>query len=425
MGRDGMPAEDGIGDLGRIEGGGDAKQQHGMYQYLPYQPSRESELRSAFLLKSAAVSGSITANVAIVGAGPAGTATAAHLGRLGVRDVVLLDTHPFPRDKTCGSGVSPKGIATLRELEIWDEVRKNAYPITGLRLVTPRGYETYLSGGSGSDAIVCLRRTLDQVILRKAQEAGVTFIPHFTANRLLTEGRRVTGVAARDGREVSARVTVIAGGTHCRLVPERRPRTLIQAIMGWWEGVPFREHHVEMVFDPMVAPLYGWLFPEGGGRVNIGIAYEDPDGTKNAREMFQRFLDRQYASRLAGATPIGGWKGHPVAYSYRIEGLTSPGRIVVGESGLMTHPATAEGIYQGMRSGMMAAEAIKDVLVSGADEAAAFSAYERRCRKTFRASFLSGGAFRLLLKTPALDVLAKIGEQPFVRRTAARILAAL
>jgi len=371
------------------------------------------------------VSAPIEAEVAIVGAGPAGTAAAAHLGRLGVRDIVLLDTHPFPRDKTCGSGVSPKGIEVLRELGIWDEVRQHAYPITGLRLVTPKGHETYLSGGSGSDAIVCLRRTLDALILRKAQDAGVRFVPHFTANRLITERGRVTGVAARDGREVRARATVIAGGTHCRLVPERKPRRLIQAIMGWWEGVPFREHHVEMVFDPMVLPLYGWLFPEGGGRVNIGIAYEDPDGTKNAREMFRRFLDRQYAKRLSHATQLGGWKGHPVAYSYRIEGLTSPGRIVAGESGLLTHPATAEGIYQGMRSGMMAAEALRDVLVSGVDEAAAFAAYERRCRKTFRASFLGGGIFRMLLKTPALDLLARVGEQPLVRRTAARILASL
>jgi geranylgeranyl reductase family protein len=365
----------------------------------------------------------IDAEVAIVGAGPAGTATAAHLGQLGVRDVVLLDTHPFPRDKTCGSGVSPKGIEVLRRLGVWEDVRRAAYPITGLRLVTPKGHAIDLSGGPGTDAIVCLRRTLDHLILQRAQDAGVQFVPHFTASRLTMEHGRVTGVVARDGREVRARATVIAGGTHCKLIPERRPRKIIQAIMGWWEGVPFREHHVEMVFDPMVLPLYGWLFPESGDRVNIGITYEDPQGEKNARELFQRFLDKHYAGRLAHARPIGGWKGHPVATSYRIERLTSPGRIVVGESGLLTHPATAEGIYQGMRSGMMAAETIRDVLVSGADEAAAFAAYERGCRKTFRASFLGGGLFRLLLKTPVLDWMVRAGTTPVVRRTAARLLA--
>ena len=369
------------------------------------------------------VNAPIEAAVAIVGAGPAGTAAAAHLSRLGVGDVVLLDTHPFPRDKTCGSGVSPKGIEVLRELGVWEDVRRSAYPITGLRVITPKGRTLELSGGSTSDAIVCLRRTLDHLILQRAQAAGVRFVPHFTASRLLTERGRVKGVVARDGREVRARATVIAGGTHCRLIPEGRPRKTIQAIMGWWEGVPFRDHHVEMVFDPMVLPLYGWLFPEGGDRVNIGITYEDADGTKNARELFRRFLDRHYAQRLAHARPIGGWKGHPIATSYRIERLTSPGRIVVGESALLTHPATAEGIYQGMRSGMMAAEALRDVLQSGADEAIAFAAYERRCRKAFRASFLGGGMFRLLIRTPILDLVAGLAATPIVRRTTARILA--
>ena len=195
--------------------------------------------------------------------------------------------------------------------------------------------------------------------------------------------------------------------------------------MGWWEGVPFREHHVEMVFDRMVAPLYGWLFPEGGDRVNNGIVYEDDGGKRNARDLFRRFLDKHYAERLARGRPIGAWKGHPIATSYRIDKLTSPGRIVVGESALLTHPATAEGIYQGMRSGMLAAEAVHDILRRGEDEAASLATYERRCRKTFRASFLGGGLFRGLVRTPILDGLVRMGDTPIVRSTAAKILASL
>jgi flavin-dependent dehydrogenase len=141
--------------------------------------------------------------------------------------------------------------------------------------------------------------------------------------------------------------------------------------------------------------------------------------------MFRRFLDKYYAKRLTHAKPIGGWKGHPIAYSYRIERLTSPGRIVVGESGLLTHPATAEGIYQGMRSGMIAAEVLRDVLVRGAGENASFEEYETRCRKAFRVSFLSGRLFRGLLKTSIPDLLARASDRPAFRRTAARILASL
>lgn len=367
----------------------------------------------------------IDASVAIVGAGPAGCAAAARLGQLGVTGVVLLDKHAFPRDKTCGSGLSPKAIEVLRELGVWEIVRREAYPINGLRLVTQSGREILLSGGARFGAAICQRRTLDHLILQRAQEAGVQFVPHFTATRLLETGGRVTGVVARDGREVRARITVIAGGSHCHLVPPRQPRKTIQAIMGWWDGVPFLEHHVEMIFDPMLHPLYGWLFPEGGDRVNIGITYEDPRGLRNAREMLGRFLRTHYAQRLIRARQIGDLKGHPIVYSYRIEGLTSPGRIVAGESALLTHPATAEGIYQGMRSGMLAAETVRDVVLHGAHEASALAAYERRCRETFRASFLGGGVFRWIVKTPMLDVLTYASEMPVVRRTAARILARL
>lgn len=365
------------------------------------------------------------AEVAIVGAGPAGAAAAAHLGQLGVQGVVLLDKHPFPRDKTCGSGISPKGAAVLRELGVWDVASRNGYSITGLRLVTPKGRSIDLIAGDRLDAMICLRRRLDHLILQKAEETGVRFVPHFTAARLLEEQGRVAGVVASDGREVRARVTVIAGGAHCHFVPERKPRRLIQAIMGWWEGVPFHEHHVEMVFDRDLHPLYGWLFPEGDGRVNIGITYEDPRGERNARVEFQRFLDRHYASRLAGATPDGGWKGHPIAYSYRIERLTSPGRVVIGESACLTHPATAEGIYQGMKSGLIAAESLRDLLAGRVDEPTALAEYERRCRQTFRASFLAGGAFRWLLNTPILELLAGLGRSPRVRRAAARVFAAI
>src|SRR4051812_25070134 len=88
----------------------------------------------------------ILADVAIIGAGPAGLATAIHLGQLGVKRIVLVDRHDFPRDKTCGSAVSPKGIAVLKQLGAEAAIAANAYPIKGLRLVTPGDRSLILSG---------------------------------------------------------------------------------------------------------------------------------------------------------------------------------------------------------------------------------------------------------------------------------------
>lgn len=368
----------------------------------------------------------LDADVAILGAGPSGTAAAAHLGTLGVRRVVLVDRHDFPRDKTCGSGLSPKGIGVLKELGVWSEVEPHAYPITGIRLVTPGGHESWQSAGDVAQAAVCHRRTLDHILLKRALARGVTFLPHFDATQTIEEGGRVVGIRARDGREVRARYTLIAGGSHCRVgLPEQRPRRIIQAIMGWWEGVPFRPHHVEMIFDRMNEPYYGWLFPEGDTRVNIGITYEDgPNGSKkNARELFAQFLDKHYGERLKNATRIGALKGHPIVWSYDIEKLTAPGRLVIGEAGLMTHPATAEGIYQGMRSGMLGAEAVADILVGGQSEESATERYEQRCQRAFRLSFLGGGAFRRLVRTDALDWMVRLSDTPLVQSATAKLMA--
>lgn len=342
------------------------------------------------------------ADVLIIGAGPAGTAAAIHLGQLGVKNVVLVDRLDFPRDKTCGSGVSPKGIQMLRALGVWPAVEPRSYPITGLRVVTSGGREAYVSGGDAHVAVICQRRILDALLLERARSLGVAFVPGFVAKELCMAGDRVAGVIARDGRELRAKHTIVADGAHSKFVVERGPKHLIHAIMGWWDHVPFRAHHVEMLFDREVLPYYGWLFPETATRVNIGICYPDDAHAKNARALFARFLAKQYADRLAGATQLGEWKGHPISWSYTIDQLTSPGRLVIGEAGRMTHPATAEGIYHGMRSGMFAAEAI-DEIRRGGTEAAAFARFQRRCRRAFLGSFWGAALLKRAVASPVPD----------------------
>jgi len=367
-------------------------------------------------------------NVAIIGAGPAGTAAAAHLGALGVEGVTLFDRHDFPRDKTCGSGISPKGIGVLKKLGVWDEVEPHSYRISGLRLVTPGGRESWQSGGEAAEAVVCYRRILDHTLLKKALAGGVEFVPHFDAAEAIEEGGRMVGFRGRKGREVRANYTLIAGGSHCRVgLPELRPRRTIQAIMGWWDHAEFRPHHVEMIFDRMIEPYYGWLFPESETRVNIGITYEDPpDGEKkHARKLFRAFLDKHYGERLKHAEQVGGWRGHPIVWSYTIDKLAAAGRIAIGETGLMTHPATAEGIYQGMRSGMLGAEAVHAIQSGQASETEAFATYERKCKMAFQLSFWGGGVFRKMVRTDALDWIVALGEQPAVRTATARLMASM
>jgi flavin-dependent dehydrogenase len=338
-----------------------------------------------------------------------------------VKRVVLVDKDRFPREKTCGSALSPNGIVLAEELGIGDDVRRLGYPIHSLRLVTPGDREIHLTTGEGS-SIVLLRKHFDNLLVERAQALGVEFVSEFRATQLLREGDRVVGVRGKDG-ELRADYVLAADGAHSIFSTDPRPKRTISTLMGWWEGMPFAPGTMEMIFERELAPLYGWMFPETTERVNIGICMdgEDADGRKterNVREVFARFLERHFAERLRGARQIGKLKGHPISYTTWIRDCTGPGIVYLGESARMTHNATGEGIFQAMQSGLYAADAVADVLAGQATEARAWAKYRWRCRRRFTAAFALGHAVRGVLKTPLLEGIALAYNSPTVRKAA-------
>lgn len=366
----------------------------------------------------------MTASVVIVGAGPGGAAAAVALAQRGIRDVILLDKDHFPRDKTCGSGLSPNAVEVLHDLGVGAEVRRLGYPINGLRLVTPGKREMRLA--SEEAAIVLLRRDFDNLLVERARSLGVDFRPGFHARELVREGGRVVGVRGKDGAVVRASFVLAADGAHSVFSLDPRPKRTISTLMGWWEGVPFEPHMVEMIFDRNLSPLYGWLFPEGDTRVNIGICMDGEEGGKktarNVREVFQRFLDDHYADRLRGARQIGRFKGHPISYTTWIGHTHAPGLVILGEAARITHNATGEGIYQAMKSGTMAAGAVAAAL-RGMPEAEAMKRYTAELRRRFTASFVVGHVVRGLTRTPLLDGVAALYNSPTVRSTLGQVFA--
>jgi menaquinone-9 beta-reductase len=356
----------------------------------------------------------------IIGAGPGGAAAAVRLAQRGVRNVVLVDKDRFPREKTCGSALSPNGLAITDELGIGEEVRRRGYPIGSLRVITPGAREMYMTTESGT-SVILLRKHFDNLLVERAQSLGVEFRGGFKAQELIRENGRVVGVRGKDG-DIRADYVLAADGAHSMFSSDKRPKRTISTLMGWWEGMPFLPNTLEMIFDKNLSPLYGWMFPETETRCNIGICMdgEGPDGRKterNVREVFARFLEDHFRDRLRDAVQIGKLKGHPISYTTWIRDLTAPGMLHLGEAARITHNATGEGIFQAMQSGLYAADALADVL-GGAPEKRAWSAYEWKCRRRFTLGFLVGHAVRGVLKTPLLDGVAVAYNSPMVRRAA-------
>lgn len=347
------------------------------------------------------------ADVVIVGAGPAGLATAIRLGQLGARRVVIVDRQSFPRDKTCGSGITPAGLKILKTLGAYESIVPHSHGIDHVTFALARGRQVHFTSRT-PEMLVCPRRVLDQLLLDRAREVGGAFVANFCVSHLLQQGDRICGVRSTDGRDIRAEFTVVADGVHSKFAPKRGGRRLISTIMGWWETAAARHGRMEFVYDPVLRPFYGWCFPEGPTVVNIGIGYDDPDGRINARQLFAGFLERHYNEFVAGARQIGPWRGQPLSPSFKTEKLTSLGRIVVGEAGRIVHPATGEGIYQALQSGVLAAEALHKALCLGADPAEALDGYEAACRKAFDRPFRTGRRIRGFIGHGGVEALSRV-----------------
>ena len=154
-------------------------------------------------------------DVLVVGAGPSGASAAAWAARAG-RDVVLADAAVFPRDKTCGDGLTPRAIAELDRLGLGDWVRDHTVN-RGLRA---HGFgQTLLlpwPGGSLPDHGSAVPRTeLDDRIRTEALDAGATGVQGAKAVDARVEGGRVRAVTFTRGDEtfdVECERLVVADG---------------------------------------------------------------------------------------------------------------------------------------------------------------------------------------------------------------------
>ncbi|MEN4477984.1 menaquinone reductase [Mycolicibacterium cosmeticum] len=309
------------------------------------------------------------ADVVVVGAGPAGSSAAAWAARAG-RDVLVIDSAQFPRDKACGDGLTPRAVAELELLGLgsWLDGRIRHH---GLRM---SGFgadvEIRWPGPSFPATSSAVPRTeLDDRIRMAAADEGAKMLLGTKVVDAQRDSRgRVTALVLADGTEIAAGTVIVADGARSTL-GRVLGRTWHQdtvyavAIRGYVSSPradePWLTSHLELRSpEGDVLPGYGWIFPLGNGEVNIGVGAlataKRPADVRLPRLMsYYAGLRREEwgfpaepRAGLSALLPMGG----------AVSGVAGPNWMLIGDAAACVNPLNGEGIDYGLETGRLAAE---------------------------------------------------------------------
>jgi geranylgeranyl reductase family protein len=314
-------------------------------------------------------------DVLVVGAGPAGSAAAAWAARGGA-DVLLADAAVFPRDKTCGDGLTPRAIEELRRLGLEDWLRAHTVN-QGLRA---HGFgQTLLlpwPGGSLPDWGSAVARTeLDDHLRTTAIKAGAQAVDGARAVDVRLEGGRVAAVvfATAEGNvEVACERLVVADGVRSplgKLLGRQWHRETVYGVAGRsyissaMSDDPWISSHLELRGEEgEILSGYGWIFPLGTGEVNLGVGTLAT--SKRPANVAIKPLMKFYAEQRREEFQLSGDLRAPTSALLPMGGAVSnvagPNWALIGDAAACVNPLNGEGIDYGLESGRLVAEVMAE-----------------------------------------------------------------
>jgi flavin-dependent dehydrogenase len=367
-------------------------------------------------------------DVAIVGAGPAGSASAILLARAGWR-VALVDRSSFPRDKPCAEYLSPAAEPLLAELGVMEQLgATHLARLRGFRIFAPNGSMIQGDFAATRDAegkslfetgLAIPRLRLDATLVEAAREAGADLRTNWRLAQLTREEGvwRLTPVG--EDEPLVARLLLAADGVHStvarRLGLHETSRMRKVALVAHMRGVAgmgeYGEMHVAGRRYVGIAPLEP---PEVGDLCNVAMVVDEArDGRKLAGRT-ERFLLEALETfpMLCGRldqTTVTRRTLTTSRINVCAKRLSDEGLLLVGDATGYYDPFTGEGIYRALHGAQLASEVALEALAKNDLSAATLARYDRLYRETFKGKRLVEMIIQSAVQAPPLmDHLARI-----------------
>ncbi len=340
-----------------------------------------------------------SADVIVVGAGPAGSATAAYLAMSGL-DVLVLEKTSFPREKVCGDGLTPRAVKELITLGVptpeedgW--IRNHGLRIIGggMRLELPwpdlASFPPY--------GLVRTRQDFDDILARHAVKHGARLQQETTVTGPVRDERTgaIVGVTARGTDETgraagpeqtyTAPLVVAADGNSSRLSlkmgrPKREDRPMGVAVRTYYESPRHDDDYLESWLElwstddtgrRVLLPGYGWIFGVGDGTSNVGLGILNTSsafGKTDYKDVMRRWVATMPPEwTYTDETMVGPIRGAALPMGFNRQPHYADGLLLVGDAGGMVNPFNGEGIAYALESGRLAADVVAQAFARSDD----------------------------------------------------------